>query len=278
MEKFDFKDKFIEKTRFFSAWKEERKQSVTELNRHEGYEIIAVLNGKCYFRIEDRNYTLTKNDVLFIAEGEYHRSIVPKECSLFICNFRPNLVFCHPEIIQLFLRPFMNGMNGGLHKIQNDKRLVRIISTLSEGKDGMVAVLQRVMGILDYFSKIKLPRYNPRIQEMKKRIQPAIDHIFLNFNEDISVKVLAKKCALSVPSFYRFFYSASNKSPINYLNETRIEQAKVLLVSTRRKISDIAFSVGFSNLSFFNRLFLKLAGITPSDYQKSNVPLKATGR
>ena len=56
---------------------------------------------------------------------------------------------------------------------------------------------------------------------------------------------------------------------MQYLSHVRIEQAKFLLETTNRSISDIAISSGISNPSYFSELFKKIVGKTPKNYIKS---------
>ena len=53
----------------------------------------------------------------------------------------------------------------------------------------------------------------------------------------------------------------------NYINTNRINAAKDLLADTGAKIIDVAYHVGFDNLTHFHRQFKKLTGCTPNEYR-----------
>ena len=55
----------------------------------------------------------------------------------------------------------------------------------------------------------------------------------------------------------------------DYLARVRIEKAKTLLLERNRRISEIAYDVGFQSLTHFNRIFKKLVGASPSSYRRS---------
>ena len=59
-----------------------------------------------------------------------------------------------------------------------------------------------------------------------------------------------------------------NISPFEYLNYIRIIHASKLLKSTKKLITDIASECGFDNISYFNRVFKRIMGITPNAYRK----------
>ena len=56
---------------------------------------------------------------------------------------------------------------------------------------------------------------------------------------------------------------------IDYINNKRISKAVFLLLNTERKIIDIAYTVGYRNLNFFNKKFREITGNTPGEYRKS---------
>ena len=73
---------------------------------------------------------------------------------------------------------------------------------------------------------------------------------------------------LSRSYFAKAFKEIKGVSPIHYLLRIRVERAGELLVRTNRKVSDIAFGVGFSNQQRFNEIFKKYTGMTPLQYRK----------
>ncbi len=53
----------------------------------------------------------------------------------------------------------------------------------------------------------------------------------------------------------------------NYISKQRIERAKILLKETDDSVIDIAFKVGFNNVTYFNRIFKKYLNTTPSEFR-----------
>ncbi|MEM7289187.1 MAG: AraC family transcriptional regulator [Pseudomonadota bacterium] len=99
------------------------------------------------------------------------------------------------------------------------------------------------------------------------RIGQVVDHISHNFVEHFSLEQAAKLSGMSGPAFSRHFKKATGHNFIEFLNRVRIGQACSMLVATEEPISSICFEVGFQNLANFNRQFLKLKGMTPSQYR-----------
>jgi len=78
---------------------------------------------------------------------------------------------------------------------------------------------------------------------------------------------------MSGPSFSRFFRRATNRTFRGFLNQVRIGHACRLLLETDRTVTEICYESGFSNLSNFNRQFLRLRRATPRDYRRKTAPL-----
>ena len=88
-----------------------------------------------------------------------------------------------------------------------------------------------------------------------------------NYNKEVRFSEVAKRFDMSVRSFNRRFKTATNKSPLQYLQEVRIQTAKDLLKTSNLTISEIAFKVGYSDMGHFTMLFKKMLATTPSDYR-----------
>ena len=54
----------------------------------------------------------------------------------------------------------------------------------------------------------------------------------------------------------------------NYLQGVRIEKAKTLLKTTQMRVSDVAKEVGYADLKYFTKLFVKSVGVKPTEYRK----------
>lgn len=66
----------------------------------------------------------------------------------------------------------------------------------------------------------------------------------------------------------RVFKREYGIAPLRYVNALRIERAKLLLRDTELTVSEVAERTGFDNLSYFSRLFSRIAGISPSAYRR----------
>jgi len=100
-------------------------------------------------------------------------------------------------------------------------------------------------------------------------IDKVIEYIHSHYDEKLDVKTLSDIASLSPSHFSRLFKQNTEKSPMSYLIETRLEKSKKLLISGDFTVTDIAYKTGFSSSSHFANLFTERFEVTPSEFRKS---------
>ena len=96
----------------------------------------------------------------------------------------------------------------------------------------------------------------------------AVRYIKDHYAENIAIPHLAHLCKTSVPKFRRLFTQIIGLPPDRYITTIRLKEARRLLETTDRKISEIATEVGFFDQSHFIKVFTKSRGLTPGRYRK----------
>lgn len=100
------------------------------------------------------------------------------------------------------------------------------------------------------------------------QINAIVNRITDNLTEPLSAADLALELGLSESGFSRFFRRATGNTFTDFVNHVRINRACQLLMNSDLLIARIGFEVGFSNIANFNRRFLDIKGMTPSDYRR----------
>jgi len=95
-----------------------------------------------------------------------------------------------------------------------------------------------------------------------------ITYIKDNYAKSFSLKELATRCGLNPSYFSRAFKQATGMPLFTFLNHLRVQKACMLLKRSNMPIIEVAYAVGYNNLSFFNRYFLKIIKMSPRDYKK----------
>lgn len=99
------------------------------------------------------------------------------------------------------------------------------------------------------------------------RIAAVVDHIAKNFSEGISVGQAAEMARMTEITFSRNFQAVTGHSFVEFLNRIRIGEACGMLYASDDQITLISQEAGFKSLANFNRHFLKMKGMTPSEYR-----------
>lgn len=120
-----------------------------------------------------------------------------------------------------------------------------------------------------YYLHVTIFTEGENIMDYNARIQATIDYIEENIDNPIDLSDLSKKAFCSVPHFYRIFSSVVGMSVMDYIRKRRLSIAAHELVSTSKRIIDIAFDYEFKSHEVFTRAFLKEFGITPGAYRKN---------
>lgn len=94
-----------------------------------------------------------------------------------------------------------------------------------------------------------------------------------NYTKQHSVSFYATQLNLSLPHFCTTIKKAIGLTPLEIISSIITMDAKAQLKSTDLTVKEIAFSLGFNNLSFFNKYFRQHMGMTPQEYRRMKTPL-----
>jgi len=111
------------------------------------------------------------------------------------------------------------------------------------------------------------PSITPAIEE---KIKQAMAYLTDNYTSNISREGLAASLNMHPDSLGRFFKMYTGKRINEFINDIRIQDAADRIADTDKSIIDIAFEVGFESLTTFNRAFLKVMKITPSEHREKS--------
>ncbi len=102
----------------------------------------------------------------------------------------------------------------------------------------------------------------------EQAIQYARDYLRAHFADAIELAALAKQLGFSAAYLTKLFHKYEKCTPVKYLTELRINEAKNLLYSTDLPIKEISERVGYDNQFYFSRVFRKSVQLTPSEYRE----------
>ena len=105
---------------------------------------------------------------------------------------------------------------------------------------------------------------NVRLSGVKEMIE---QHIFENYQQDISMQELAHAMNYSEAYFCKLFKQCFGKNFTSYLTEYRVNAAKKLLEDPMVNIKEIGRRVGYGDSNYFTKVFRRVTGINPTEYR-----------
>ncbi|GMQ63500.1 PocR ligand-binding domain-containing protein [Vallitalea maricola] len=124
-----------------------------------------------------------------------------------------------------------------------------------------------IVKVLEKFTELAF-KLNKDNVENTNIIKKALQYININYNKNISLDEVAKHVNLSPTYFSRFFSKETNMKFSEYLNMVRVEESKKYLLDLKYSISDIAVMMGFSDQSYYTKVFKNYENISPGKYRK----------
>jgi AraC-like DNA-binding protein len=132
-----------------------------------------------------------------------------------------------------------------------------------------------LLEILNIFAKSEVyylssPGFKPYLQEIDcTRMNKVYNYVYNNINSSFDVSEIADLLNMSVSAFSHYFKKRTQKTFTQFINETRIGNAKRLLIETDKSIAEIAYESGYNSLSNFNKQFYSLVKFSPKIFRNN---------
>lgn len=159
--------------------------------------------------------------------------------------------------------------------IESDDKIKRLLLEIrkedSEKKLGYkLAVKSDIYELLTYLMRYYVVESISDKEHLKRnrdldRLNTVFQYIQKNYTEQLSNQELAKVVHLSESRFCHLFKESMGQSPLNYINEVRLQKAYLLLQQKELNVAEVAAVVGFTDYNNFGRLFKKKYGFSPSE-------------
>ena len=134
----------------------------------------------------------------------------------------------------------------------------------------MLYILQHLALSQDKHVLHEYPVLNPYGQKDKIRLEKVFTYIEEHYKESIDLTAMASLCHLTREAFCRYFKRMTRLTFTAFVNNYRIDAAKKLLLQDVQ-IVDVCFECGFESVSYFNRVFKKVTGYSPSAFKRKHL-------
>lgn len=128
---------------------------------------------------------------------------------------------------------------------------------------------EMIVWITDYRAHLYAEMEDHIMGSDAERILKAVIYMKEHLSEDISTSTVAEYIGCSRSYFCIIFKKLSGLSFGDFLQQVRIERAKRLLLDTQDSVTEIAFSTGYNDIYYFNRVFRKMVCKSPTEFRKA---------
>lgn len=240
-------------------------ESISGLHEHDYYEFTVVLTGRYYQNINGKKVLLERGDFVFIPLGSNHQSFYEFGATR-ILNVGISKAFFEQHYLFLLPNRFVASQ---VYQIKTEflTYIESVISSLNFRNGEFNEFLEVVTFYI--VNRLRHHRETEVIADVPDWLKTAVEkmHDKVMFGD----KALANMVELSGKSqeyLTRATQRHYGKTPMQIINEIRIDFAKKQLEITNYSVADIAFDSGYSSPSMFIKNFKKLTSFTPKNYRK----------
>lgn len=227
---------------------------------HEYSEFVFTKKGVFYMMLDGKEYIVPENHLIFVGPNQLHecRSYAPTET---MC-----VVFSNDFVPYFHLKTKNEKFENPVFDFSSNMEVINALDNTEKTKT------LKICGLLNLISDILLE--NGSLIPKEKTVSDnnlfylIINYISNNFTEDIHLSNVAKDLGYNEKYLSSTIYSLTGVNFRTFLAMNRINYATNLILKGQNTFSEIAAKSGFSSINTFNRMFLKIMGMTPSEYKK----------
>ena len=245
---------------------------------HPEYELVYIESATGPRHIGEHVSTYVESDLVLIGSNIPHLNFDYGVKT----DYRKVVVHIKKEFIDLHFRsvPELSAINQLFEKSKyglafNDAKKKQIGEKLFQLEKlnsfqqyiHMLEILQMLTEISNIELLHEQPYQNKFSEREQGRLRTIYAYVDKNYHRKIELSEVAEISNMSKEAFCRYFKKVSNYTFIDFLNRYRISQSKRILMSGK-SVSDACYQTGFESLSYFNRIFKKVANENPRDFRK----------
>jgi AraC family transcriptional regulator, L-rhamnose operon transcriptional activator RhaR len=270
-------------------------EAESHMHSHDFIEIAYVASGTGTHKIGNMEYSVSKGDLFIINHDIPHefRSLPDRSKSklmIYNCIFKPEFFdyqlinskdfqdITHHFLFRL-LFPDEDKMPGDIVLLGKDcaeleQLYIKMYNEYNNQDTGYIEILRAyvielLVLIVRLFKNIKDSKSSLN-HHRRQIIENAMKYMMDNYDRDIRLEDLSMMSFFSRNYFCRLFKETTGITVSEYIQKIRIQEACKLLIGTDRSILEISGLVGYNDIKFFNDVFKRNTGITPTAYKKKS--------
>lgn len=251
---------------------------------HNEMQIILIEQGCMQCKVSDQTFVLHAGEGLFINSGVLHCFEAPEGQENSTCIYS-NVIFA-PELLApvgsaIYKRYIKLVMDCGTdcillkQDVAWQRHMIRQINQIAETcSSGCNLAELRIhtdlcqlwIILAEHIEEYRQQPKTSRNMVMQARLRKMLHFISEHYAERITIDDIAQAANVSKSEALRCFRAGMQTAPNTYLNQYRLNRAKEKLLTDQDSISNIALSVGFETVGYFDRIFKRTFGMTPKQF------------
>lgn len=258
-----------------------------EAHWHHYWEILYQIEGETMIKVGSEEFHSKEGEVTIIGTDEIHATAkLSRKHTILVMQFELSAVLPYIGTIseyQYFTHILFNNLEEKAHfrvteeNNQMQELLTKAFEEYEKKQVGYEIQIQAyLMQMFTFFIRneyLKFPEIPEERKQALEKVKESILYVENNFSKSITLEEVAEVSSISIYNFCRTFKKATERTFVEYLNHIRLREAEKMLLTTNKSISDIAYDIGFSSVSYFNKMFKKKYGYPPFLYKKQNAAI-----
>lgn len=246
------------------------------LHRHNFYFILVLKKGKGYHEIDFIPYTDLNNIVFFMRPGQVHKLNLKKGSTGYLLEFNNEFYNPKDNLSAQRLRK-VSSQNYCQIDIERFNKIYSILGFIfqeySNKNEGYKYVIESYLDIL-FIELVRQSRNPKNLFQMEKeykqeRLEELLELIENNISTNKQVSDYTDMMNLSLFQLNAITKSALGKTCSELINEYIILESKRYLLSTTNQVNQIAYHLGYEDISYFIRFFKKHTGYSPTSFREN---------
>lgn len=242
-------------------------------HHHARIEMNYVKKGTCMIHLDKETINFQEGEIMIICSNVEHTfEAGSKGTTLMQLEFLPEIFTSIDSTMKL---SSIGLGQASVNLFSEQNHLIKIVNNVL-----IMRVIQRILDELSskktYFQHLVVMYYAELLilitRYMDENILPvcnnyamkrAITFVRSHYKEDISVSIVAEEAGIGERHLRNLFVKYLNLSPLEYLNQIRINKAVELLRNTEKSVKEVCFECGFKSPQYFSRIFKLQMNVSP---------------
>lgn len=245
---------------------------------HEEIEITYVIAGSIKHQLNGKKVTINAGEAIFINSKQLHLiESNDEDCVLYCLIFHPTILCSSNYIAKKYISPIVDNEKLDYFYLKESdashKPILDAIKRIKQLEDDGENELIMMTTLYDLWRNLhevlpKAKTCEKLVNEDLRTVQKMMLKVHNQYADNINLEDICNAGNIGKTKGTKLFFEYINMTPVDYLINYRLEIAAGLLRDSKLSVIDIALEAGFSDSSYFARVFKKRVGMSPLAYRK----------